>query len=221
MTSAGYDASRRYRGKEESVNTDSLPALAVAHLRNVNMGPDIVEYLERIDATLEPYGGRFLVHGGPIEGDWTGDLIIVQFPSRGKARASYESAADQAIAPLRARNADGELILIETVPADHRATGSLARTCGGGRRIDPHNHGPDIGLGVTHCPSAAARPGTSRGGKRTGVVRFRAARRAGHVERPRRGGREEAGAVPRGSPDGGRTRSPRCGRPASGALRPV
>lgn len=113
------------------MNTDSLPALAVAHLRNVNMGPDIVEYLERIDATLEPYGGRFLVHGGTIdrlEGDWTGDLIIVQFPSREKARAWYESAAYQAIAPLRKRNAEGELILIDTVPADHRATDILART---------------------------------------------------------------------------------------------
>lgn len=110
---------------------NSLPVLAVAHLRNVTMGPDIVEYLERIDATLEPYDGRFLVHGGPVdclEGSWTGDLIIIQFPDREKARAWYASSEYREILPLRARNADGEVILIETVPADHRAADILART---------------------------------------------------------------------------------------------
>jgi uncharacterized protein (DUF1330 family) len=27
----------------------------------------LVEYVQRIDATLEPFGGRFLVHGGKVE----------------------------------------------------------------------------------------------------------------------------------------------------------
>jgi uncharacterized protein (DUF1330 family) len=38
-----------------------MPAYAVADLRDVTMGPPIVEYLQRIDATLEPFNGRFLV----------------------------------------------------------------------------------------------------------------------------------------------------------------
>jgi hypothetical protein len=29
-----------------------MPAYAIAHLRAVQVGPEIVEYLERIDATL-------------------------------------------------------------------------------------------------------------------------------------------------------------------------
>jgi uncharacterized protein (DUF1330 family) len=36
----------------------------------------IVEYLERIDATLAPSGGRFIVHGGDfesLEGSWPGN----------------------------------------------------------------------------------------------------------------------------------------------------
>jgi uncharacterized protein (DUF1330 family) len=41
-----------------------MPAYAVAHMHEVVMGPDIVEYLQRIDATLAPFGGRFAVHGG-------------------------------------------------------------------------------------------------------------------------------------------------------------
>ena len=36
---------------------------AIGHLRSVDFGREIAEYLRRIDATLEPYGGRFLVHG--------------------------------------------------------------------------------------------------------------------------------------------------------------
>lgn len=38
-----------------------MTAYAVAHMRQVTMGPQIVEYLQRIDATLEPFrGGAFL-----------------------------------------------------------------------------------------------------------------------------------------------------------------
>ena len=33
----------------------------------MTIGPAIAEYLERIDATLAPSGGRFAVHGGEAE----------------------------------------------------------------------------------------------------------------------------------------------------------
>ena len=35
-----------------------MPAYAIAHLESVTIGPHIVEYLQGIDATLAPYGGR-------------------------------------------------------------------------------------------------------------------------------------------------------------------
>jgi uncharacterized protein (DUF1330 family) len=66
-----------------------MTAYAVAHTRQVTMGPQIVEYLQRIDATLEPFGGRFLVHGGDldvIENEWPGHLIVIEFPDRENAR---------------------------------------------------------------------------------------------------------------------------------------
>jgi uncharacterized protein (DUF1330 family) len=105
-----------------------MPAYAVAHLRNVAMGPEIVEYLRRIDATLEPFGGRFLIHGGDtqvLEGQWSGDLIVVAFPDRDRARAWYDSPAYRDILRLRADNSDGEVILVDGVPEDHRATDIL------------------------------------------------------------------------------------------------
>jgi uncharacterized protein (DUF1330 family) len=40
-----------------------MTAYAMAHVHNTNFGPELIEYLRRIDATLEPFAGRFLVHG--------------------------------------------------------------------------------------------------------------------------------------------------------------
>jgi len=45
-----------------------MTAYAIANIQSITIGPAIVEYLERIDATLAPYGGRFLIHGDPAPG---------------------------------------------------------------------------------------------------------------------------------------------------------
>jgi uncharacterized protein (DUF1330 family) len=102
----------------------SARGYAIAHLREVRMGPDITTYLEKIDATLEPYGGRFIVHGGPaqvVEGPWSGALIVIEFPDRESAAAWYASDAYQEILPLRVRNADGWAVLVDGVPDGHAA----------------------------------------------------------------------------------------------------
>ena len=106
-----------------------MSGYAIGHLRDVIMGPGIIEYLRRIDATLEPFGGRFLIHGGKVdvlEGSWSGDLIVIAFPRVDLARASYASAAYQDIAALRRGNATGEIVIMEGVPETHRATDILA-----------------------------------------------------------------------------------------------
>lgn len=41
-----------------------MTCYAVGHLRNVEMGKEIVAYLEAIDATLAPFEGQFIIHGG-------------------------------------------------------------------------------------------------------------------------------------------------------------
>ena len=56
-----------------------MPAYAIAHLRNVTLNRGLVDYLERIDATLVPFGGRFLIHGGAkklCEGEVTDDIVV-------------------------------------------------------------------------------------------------------------------------------------------------
>ncbi len=97
---------------------------AVARLWDVAMGAEVVEYLHRIDATLAPYGGSFLIHGGDgevLEGAWTGDLVVIAFPSRERARQWYRSPDYQAILPLRTGSAKADIALFDGVGPDHRA----------------------------------------------------------------------------------------------------
>jgi uncharacterized protein (DUF1330 family) len=105
-----------------------LAGYAVGHLHDVTVGPAIVEYLGRIDATLGPYGGRFLIHGARPdvrEGEWSGDLIVIEFPDLDRARAWYDSPAYRESIPLRADHSRGDILLIEGVGGDHRATHML------------------------------------------------------------------------------------------------
>ena len=101
---------------------------AVGHLRQVDMGPGIVAYLENIDSTLAPFGGHFIVHGGTVEsleGGWQGDLIVIAFPDRDAAMGWDRSEAYQAILHHRRDNAQGDIFLIDGVDADHKATDIL------------------------------------------------------------------------------------------------
>jgi uncharacterized protein (DUF1330 family) len=107
-----------------------MPTFVLARLEAVKLGPEIVAYLERIDGTLAPFGGRYRVHGGPYdvaEGSWSGDVVILEFPDRAAARSWYASPAYRAILPLRTANASADVIFIDTVPDEHRATDILAR----------------------------------------------------------------------------------------------
>ena len=106
-----------------------MTSSAVAHMRQVTMGPAIVEYLQRIDATLAPFGGRFIVHGGAaevLEGSWPGHLIVIEFPDRGRASAWYNSGAYQEIVALRTDNSESDVIVIDGVGPGHLATDVLA-----------------------------------------------------------------------------------------------
>jgi uncharacterized protein (DUF1330 family) len=108
-----------------------MPSFAIAQLRNVHVGPEIVAYLAAIDQTLAPYGGQFLVHGNPLtrlEGTWPeGDLIIIAFPDRVNAEDWYASEAYRKILPLRQDFSDGDVILVDGVSDTHKAMDVLKR----------------------------------------------------------------------------------------------
>ena len=111
--------------------TASRPGYAVAYLRDVRLGEDIAAYLERIDETLEPFGGAFVVHGGralALEGVWDGDVVIISFPSVTAAQEWYHSPGYQAIVGLRTDNSESIAAILEGVPVGgYRAADSVAR----------------------------------------------------------------------------------------------
>ncbi|MFJ7325500.1 DUF1330 domain-containing protein [Streptomyces cyaneofuscatus] len=104
-----------------------MTAYALAHLRPTD-GPvhdEVLSYIERIQATMEPYGGRFLVHGAEVEvveGEWPGALVVIAFPGTEEIRAWYASAAYQEILPLRTRHIDGDVIIVPGVGPEYDAS---------------------------------------------------------------------------------------------------
>lgn len=107
----------------------NVPVYALAYLRDVRFGEEIIEYLQKIDATLVPYGGRFVVHGGtikPAEGTWDGDLVIIEFPDHSSAKHWYDSPAYQEILPLRTENSDSIACLVAGLPPGYQASDKLS-----------------------------------------------------------------------------------------------
>lgn len=74
-------------------------------------------YRKDVPATIEAFGGKFIVRGGAlsvVEGTWPHPrLVIIEFPSRAAAEGWYRSPAYQKILPLRLKSATGALIIVD------------------------------------------------------------------------------------------------------------
>lgn len=106
-----------------------MACYVLASLLPAPMHPDIVAYLEGFDATLAPFGGRYLIHGGrktALEGAWPGDVVLLEFPDRAAADGWYASPAYRALLPLRTRHLAGDVVMVDGVPEGHRATDILS-----------------------------------------------------------------------------------------------
>ena len=94
----------------------------INHLRIPGDVPssDALTYLESVEATVAPFGGKWLAQGTPnevVEGAWPGLVVLMEFPSRDAAMDLYNSAAYRTILPLRVRSAISDIILIDELPA--------------------------------------------------------------------------------------------------------
>jgi uncharacterized protein (DUF1330 family) len=99
-----------------------IPAYAIGYLRNVDFGTEIIEYMRQIDATLAPFGGEFVVHGGrkhPMEGEWDGDIVVIRFRDYASALRWYDSPDYRRILPLRVRNSESITVIVEGVEPGH------------------------------------------------------------------------------------------------------
>jgi uncharacterized protein (DUF1330 family) len=115
------------------VTDQRLPAYAIAYLRDVKVGADIFRYMREIDGTLAPFGGSFVVHGGrkhPMEGEWTGDIVIISFPDFAAAIDWYESADYQRILPMRIENSFSIATIVEGVGPGHTGSAKVDEMLG-------------------------------------------------------------------------------------------
>ena len=77
------------------------------------------EFREQAAATIEKYGGKYLVRGGAaeaVEGDWVPDrIVVVEFASVAQAKAWFNSPEFAAAKQLRAQCADAIVAIVEGV----------------------------------------------------------------------------------------------------------
>jgi uncharacterized protein (DUF1330 family) len=77
------------------------------------------EYRALVPATLEPYGGRFLIRGGAhdvAEGDWRpARVVVLEFPTMAAAKRWYDSEEYRHPKVLRLRSARTHLVFVEGV----------------------------------------------------------------------------------------------------------
>jgi uncharacterized protein (DUF1330 family) len=97
----------------------SPPGYVVAEVAIHDTDVFTKEYAPKLPATLQPYGGRFLVAGGKLtalEGDVPQRFVIIAFDSVEKARAWYDSPAYQELVPVRQRASKTTLFIAEGRP---------------------------------------------------------------------------------------------------------
>lgn len=77
------------------------------------------EYRKLVGATLEQYGGKFLVRGGAttlLEGEGQpGRMVIVEFESMERLKAWYDSEEYRYPKELRQKASTGRLMMLEGV----------------------------------------------------------------------------------------------------------
>lgn len=77
------------------------------------------EYRQRVPATIERYGGRYVVRGGAhevLEGEWKPRrLVMLEFPSAEQARRWYHSEEYRDLKALRQRTSRANTVLVESV----------------------------------------------------------------------------------------------------------
>ena len=77
------------------------------------------EFAERVPATVDAYGGKYLVRGGAtevMEGDWTPHfVVVVEFENVEQARKWLSSPEYTVVKEIRLRAANANVIIVEGV----------------------------------------------------------------------------------------------------------
>jgi uncharacterized protein (DUF1330 family) len=97
-----------------------MAAYAIAEVE-VTDPAQFEEYRKLVPATIEKYGGRYLVRGGTVdgkEGGWNPKrLVVLEFPSMDAARRWYGSPEYAPVLAMRLKSARSRVVLVEGVAA--------------------------------------------------------------------------------------------------------
>lgn len=92
-----------------------MPAYVIAEVEVLNPA-EYERYRQRVPATIEKYGGRFIARGGRVEvleSDWQPHrMVIIEFASVERAREWYHSPDYQEVLPIRQRNSRAGFVAI-------------------------------------------------------------------------------------------------------------
>jgi uncharacterized protein (DUF1330 family) len=109
-------------GTVTALNAQSTPKAYIVTEVDVtgNMDVFLKDYAAHVQATVDPFGGRYLVRGGRnigIEGDPPkGRIVISVFDSFEKAQAWRDSPEYKKIVTVREREAKSRMYIVEGLP---------------------------------------------------------------------------------------------------------
>jgi uncharacterized protein (DUF1330 family) len=93
-----------------------MPSIVIVEM-DITDSIQYEEYKKLTPATVEKYGGKFVVRGNPVtvlEGDWNHDrLVMLEFPSKQMAIEWYNSPEYQIAKQLRSSAAQCRFLLVE------------------------------------------------------------------------------------------------------------
>jgi uncharacterized protein (DUF1330 family) len=95
-----------------------MPGYVIAELE-ITDPAGFEEYRKQVPATIQKYGGRYVVRGGTcqtLEGDWQPKrLVVLEFSSVEQARRWYDSEEYRGPKALRIKTTRSRVVLAEGV----------------------------------------------------------------------------------------------------------
>lgn len=93
-----------------------MAAYFIVDIAEIRDEKKISEYAQKVGSTVEKYGGRYLVRGGPfrvLEGEWQLRFpVILEFPSLEQAERWYDSEDYRELKELRLSSTRTNMILV-------------------------------------------------------------------------------------------------------------
>jgi uncharacterized protein (DUF1330 family) len=94
-----------------------MSAYLIVEVKEVTDPKKYAEYMARVPAIVERFGGEYLIRGGrsvALAGSWDPKkMVIIRFESMDRVQAWWNSPEYRAVAPLREQSARTEAVVVE------------------------------------------------------------------------------------------------------------